>query len=393
MPGQPNTSTQVRQRAPIDPLAGRLGRHRRLWLSALLLVLLVGVSVAVLQQSQLGRKLQVGDQVVLPAGESWTGNLYATARIVRIAGRVDGDLVVIGGRVEVSGQVTGDVMAVASSVVISGQVEGDARLVTARLIMHGSIGGVVVAAGGMMHFHPSAHMADDLAFAAAHTTMGGHVTGDVLGASGHYSLSGTVEGTEGVTTGGEEAHIGLGERAMRALVRLASILGVATMLLWFMPSVVVGSAATLGRRPLVSFGIGALTLVGAVALGVALLLVVVLMAMALGLVGLEGLVAGAVFAGILILVSIGFLMFLVGAFAATAVVSLTVGSLLLRSEVTGKRPGALVVGTLVVVFLAALPEVGCWLALVVATFGIGGMAFAIAPRRRDVPAVSAPARS
>ena len=64
--------------------------------------------------------------------------------------------------------------------------------------------------------------------------MDGQVFGDVLGATVHYARSGMIAGTEGVTTGGEEAHLSLSERTLRAAVRLASILGVAAILLWLL---------------------------------------------------------------------------------------------------------------------------------------------------------------
>jgi len=345
-----------------------------------LVVLVAGLAVLA-QHSRLERRLRSGDLVVVPAGEAWTGNLYAAARLVRVEGRVDGDLVAVGGDVDVSGEVTGDVMAIGGTVEISGRVDGDARLVGGRVLIHGSVGEDVTAAGGQLHVATSARVGDDLAFASAHSTMDGQVLGDVLGATVHYARSGMIAGTEGVTTGGEEAHLSLSERTLRAAVRLASILGVAAILLWLLPGVVTGSAAALRRRPLTSTAAGVFGLTGAVMVAMALLLVMVLVGMGLGLLGLERVVAGIVFAGIIVLVGSGFLLFLASAFAASAVTGLAIGRFALRSDTQERLPAALALGTLVVVVLSALPEVGCWLAVVAACAGVGGVLLDLARRR------------
>jgi hypothetical protein len=78
------------------------------------------------QETELGGKLRSGDQVVVPAGETIEGDLYASGGLVRVEGRVEGDLLAAAGQ-QVAGQVTGDVMAAGGSIDVSGRVGGDVR--------------------------------------------------------------------------------------------------------------------------------------------------------------------------------------------------------------------------------------------------------------------------
>jgi hypothetical protein len=373
MRSQPDSSTQVRQ-PPSDTPPRR--RRRGVWLSGLALLLLIG-SAVLPQPSRVGGMLRIGDQVVVPAGETWRGDLYASARVVRVAGRVDGDLVAVGGRVEIRGEVAGDVLAIGAVVAISGQVGGDARLVSGQLTVTGSVGEDLVedlvAAGGYLHFTPSARVGGDLVFTGAQTTMDARVAGDMLGASGHYDQGGGAAGFEAVTTGGEEVGITFSERVRRGAVRVVSILGFAALLLWLFPTVVAGSIVTLRRRVPASFGIGLFGLVVATVLLLLLLLVMVGLGAALGLLGAEQVVSAILSAGIMIVAIVGYLLFVVTDFAATAVVGMCLGHLALRSERPGRRLAAVILGALAVGAVTAIPGVGCYLALLIVPVGLGAL--------------------
>ncbi|HKE99271.1 MAG TPA: polymer-forming cytoskeletal protein [Actinomycetes bacterium] len=345
-----------------------------------------------LQQSQLGRRLRPGDQVVVRAGTAWRGDLYAVARVVRIAGRVDGDVVAVGQQVEISGEVTGDLLAVGGAVDVSGRVDGDTRLVGGQVMVAGVAGEDLLVAGGHLHFTSSARVGDDLVFVGAHTTMGAQVAGDMLGATGHYTFRGTVAGAVGVTTGGAETGISFSERVRRGVLRLIGILGVAAILLWLLPGVGTGAVAVLRRRPLASLGVGTLGMAGAIVLLLAMLLVVILLAVSLGLFGLERLVGVTLSTGILILAALAYLVFVVTDFAASAVAGLCLGRLALASERPGRWPAAAVLGILAVAVVTALPVVGCWLALLLAVVGLGALMLTVTGRRRSGPPPAASAR-
>jgi len=97
---------------------------------------------------------------------------------VVINGRVEGDVVVAGGRVEVAGVVTGDVrgIAVGFRVASTGEIGGDLLMVSSSVVVDGTVSG-------------------DVQVLARRTTVGGTVAGslDVMGSQ--LSVSGTINGS------------------------------------------------------------------------------------------------------------------------------------------------------------------------------------------------------
>jgi len=345
---------------------------------AFLAVALASLSATVLaQQTELSGKVRSGQEVIVPAGETVQGDLYASAGTVRIDGQVDGDLVASGGRVSVAGRVTGDVLTAAGSTTISGQVGGDVRVASGQARIQGRVGEDLLLAVGQATVSSGARVGGDLIFGAGQMTMDGAVTGSVLGATGDYTRGGSVGGSEKVTVQQpeEEQAPTLAERALDVLRRYASILVIGVLMLWLVPRVVRGAAAAVRGRPLVSFGVGILGVIGVVVLLVLVIVVTVLLAIALGLLGLGSLTGATVFGGILVAGVITFLFFLAVAFGAQATVGLALGRLLFRGEGRSFLSGfgALVFGVLVVVLVAAIPVAGGWLEALLVLLGLGAL--------------------
>ena len=91
------------------------------------------------------------DLVWIVEAEVVPEDLYALGNEVRIAGRVEGDLVAVATDVvRVEGVVTGSVTALASRVVIEGEVGGSLRAVAAEVVVTGGVGGDVVTAAAVL---------------------------------------------------------------------------------------------------------------------------------------------------------------------------------------------------------------------------------------------------
>jgi cytoskeletal protein CcmA (bactofilin family) len=345
-------------------------------------------ATAATQQTELGGKVRSGREVTVPAGETVSGDLIATAGTVRVDGRVDGDLVASGGQVTVAGTVTGDVVAGAGSITISGEVGGDLRAGAGQARIEGRVGEDVALGAGQATVAPGAQIGGDLIFGAGRLQLDGAVDGSVLGSTGSYTRDGRVGGSERVNVQQpeEEQAPTLADRALDALRRFVSILAIGVLLLWLLPRLLRGAADAARGRPLPSFGIGIVGFLGAiVALGL-VILVTVLVAVVLGLVGLGSLAGMTVFAGLLAAAVIAFLFLLAVAFAAQATVGLALGRLLLRGEGQDRsflnRLGALALGVLVVVLVAAIPFVGGWLEALLVLLGLGALLLAARPARR-----------
>lgn len=364
----------------------RLRRSPVAWLAIAALFVALGSSVALAQARGLGGKVRAGDEVLVPAGETVRGDLYASGGSVRVEGTVEGDLVAAGGQVEVSGEVTGDLTVASGRVNISGQVGEDARLAAGQVTAGGSVGEDLLTTAGQVTLTSSGTVGEDFIFGTGRTTLDGQVAGDVFGGTGNYVRRGSVGGTEEVTITGrvEDRPPTVGDRILAALRRFVSLFVVGALLLWLAPRVVDGAAETLRQRPLASLGMGVLGIVGFVVLVLALILVAVFLSIGLGLVGLGELIGVLLFGSAAVLGALAFLFFLAVAFGAQAGVGLSLGRLALGAGPAALRWGALALGVLVVVVITSIPVVGAWLAFLIVLFGLGALVLELRPwpRRR-----------
>jgi cytoskeletal protein CcmA (bactofilin family) len=346
-------------------------------------VLLIGAPViAVAQEQALGGKFRSGDSVVISAGETVDGDLYATGETVRIDGTVEGDLVAAGGSVDVTGEVGGDVLAGSGTVDISGDVGGDVRVGAGDLTIAGSIGEDLLAGAGQVTITSSGTVGEDFVFGAGRVTMNGRIEGDVLGGTGSYSRGGTVGGSEDVTINEREEEPTFGDRVLGAARRFVSLLAVAALLLWLLPWSIEGTAQTLRERPAASFGFGALGLSGSIVAIGAVMIGTALLAIILGLLTLGELVVLATSASIVAIIVFVFLLVIVLAYLAPAAVGMAVAGLALEQAWATRRWLLLVLGVLVVVIVTSIPVLGGWLGFVIVVFGLGAFLLTANARRR-----------
>jgi cytoskeletal protein CcmA (bactofilin family) len=367
------------------------GRTRR-WPILVGLVVLAIPAAALAQQQVLGGKFRTGREVIVPEGETVSGDLYASAGTVQILGAVEGDLVATGGEVQMAGNVGGDVIVGAGTVDISGQVMGDVRAGAGRVFVSGAISEDLLVGSGELTISSSGQVGEDLVFGTGRTTLDGAVTGDILGGTSSYVRRGTVGGTEDVTIGerGERAEPTAGDRLLDAVRRFIALLAVGALLLWLAPWSVAGPAGTLRGRPWVSLGIGLLGFIGIVAAFFAIILAMILLTLLFGLVGLSDLVGLSVVTGIAAMLVLFFLVYVTFGFLAQLAVALMIGRLAVRGESTAARWGALALGVLVVVVLTSLPAVGSFLTFVVLAFGLGAMLVSLFALRRRAAATPLP---
>jgi cytoskeletal protein CcmA (bactofilin family) len=360
-----------------------------------LAVALASLPATAAQQTELGGKVRSGREVTIGAGETVQGDLIASAGTVQIDGRVDGDLVATGGQVTVAGTVTGDVLVAAGSTTISGEIEGAARVATgqARVQGRGRVGEDLLVAAAQATVAPGAQIGGDLIFGAGRMQMDGAVAGNVLGSTGSYTEGGSVGGSEQVNLQQPQAGQAptLADRVVDALRRYVSILVIGVLGLWLLPRLVRGAADAARRRPLVSFGVGILGFIGVIVALILVVLATVLVAVVLGLLGLGSLTGITVFGGLLVTAVIVFLFVLALVFAAPATVGLALGRLLLRRDDRSFPAGlgALALGVLVIVLVAAIPLVGGWLQALLVLLGLGALLLTVRAGRR--PRVAEPA--
>jgi cytoskeletal protein CcmA (bactofilin family) len=359
--------------------------RKRRWFVIVALVVLGVPAIALAQQQLLGGKFRSGNEVVIPAGEQVTGDLYAAGGTVRIEGAVEGDLVATGGQVEITGEVGGDLIASGGNVRISGRVVGDVRVGAGQVTIDGSIGEDLLAGSGQLTISSGGEVGEDLVFGTGRTTMDGAVAGDVLGATGSYVREGSVGGTEDVTVDrrGEEAP-SAGDRVLDGLRRFVALLAVGALLLWLAPWSVERPATTLRRRPWASLGLGFVGIVALVVVFIAIIVATIVLLLLFGLLGLGDLAGLTVFTSVTALVVLSFLIYVTFAFIAQLVVAIALGRLAFGEAGGPLRFASLALGAVVVVVLTSLPVVGGWVMLLVVLLGVGAIIITLnALRRRD----------
>ena len=236
-----------------------------------------------------------GSFFLIRDGEVVEESLYVAASVVRIAGTIQGDLVVLAqDHLEVSGRVEGDIIGFATTAAITGVVTGSVRLVGVDLDIGGEVGRDVVGVGRDVYLGGSVGV-DTLVWSRS-LIAGGEVRHDMGGRTfGRTIIGGTVGRDVEMTVGRmvvlDGAHVGedLGYRSARyatidpgAVVEgttvrrlpltpdfrfraaalmygfIAFLLLVAYGLLriWFAPEQLERSVANLASRPLRCLGIG-----------------------------------------------------------------------------------------------------------------------------------------
>jgi hypothetical protein len=373
----------------------RIARRSRSVRFFLVLFLAAALPTAVaLAQEALGGKFRTGRDITIPPDETVATDLYVSAGVVEVEGRVEGDLIAAGGQIRVGGTVAGDTLVTGGMVTVSGEIEGDLRVAGGQVTLEGTVGEDVLAAGGQISVRSSGEIGEDFVFTGGEVTMDGRVEGSILGTAGSYVRRGTLGGTEDVTVGRPEAAPTLADRVLGAIRRYVAVLLVGALLIWLAPRLSESLSGTVRRRPLPSVGIGILGAIGVVLLVILLTIVSVLVAALLGLVGLGGLGGMVVFAMILAILAITFALLLLGFFVADVIVGEALGALLLRtgdSVSRAQRFGAMALGVAVVVAVTSIPVIAGWVRLLLLVLGIGSVVLAAwtARRRRPVPSQTA----
>lgn len=356
-------------------------RRKRIIVVVILATLVVSLGVggiaAAAEESKLGGKVRAGTDVIVPVGETVKGNLYAAGRTVRVEGTVDGDLVATGGTVDVPGNVTGDAILAGGQVSIAGTIDGDVRVVAGQVTVDGAINGDLVLGGGAATIASAGKIGQDFIFSGGQVSLGGMVAGSVLGYAGSYAKTGTVSGDEQVSLGQPTRDQPTATARALGFVRtFISVLLVGTLFLWLLPALISGPEWSARSAPLPSLGFG---VGGLIAFALALLLVLlvgILLSVVLGLLGSTSLMVAVILAVTVAWLVLGFLMYVVAAFLAPAVVGAAIGNLILwrRPEPASGRPfGALALGILIVVALMTIPIVGGWMGFLVFLFGLGAL--------------------
>src|SRR5918997_4326913 len=417
---------------------GVVSRRVLLFLIGLLVVLavLLLVSPVWAVESRSGNEVVIGpnevieDDLYVTANEvvvegTVEGDLIAFGNSIAVDGTVEGDLISAGQSVEIGGTVEDDARIAGQTLVLGegGEVEDDliAAGFSLENVPDSAVGGTLLYAGYQALLQGI--VSEDVNAAANGLELGGevgaNVDAEVDGEDGGppsflFALQADVPAIESGLTltdsavvggnltyeSGTEARIDpqaqiegevIGEeRPAEAeedtytfadavfdnLRSFVALLLVGLILIWIAPNWVRRRASTVLDRPLASLGWGVLGLVAFLALGVAILLATIVLAVILGLLTLGGLVALIVVLGLLAEVVLILAFWISTNFLAQIIVSFLAGLLLVEAVSPGRGSGRvlpLVVGLILYVILRAVPVLGPLVGLAVVLLGLGAL--------------------
>lgn len=127
---------------------------------------------------------RTGRKLLVPAAETWKGDLYALTGKSIIEGVLQGDATLFTTELNVTGTVTQDLNAAAGEVRLSGAVNDDLHVATSKLIVSGTVGSDLLAWSGQTELARE-----------------GVVHGSAVIYSGQVDLQGKVEGAAKITGG------------------------------------------------------------------------------------------------------------------------------------------------------------------------------------------------
>ena len=410
--------------------------HRRSFRLLAALALLIGMAAGPLYAAE----PRGGEQVVIARGEVIDDDLYVAANTVTIDGTIKGDLVAIANQVIVNGTIEGDLLAAGQGVLINGAIGDDVRAggEAVKLGPDARVGGDLVVGALSLETQPGSTVSRDLLIGGYQALLGGEVGRTVRGGLNRMELRGAVGGDVDVALGGDtsasavqfapagsiiiptvppnltlgdsariagklsytssaeaarspSAQIGAGvaynERPATAaappqpawlsyLQRLATLLLIGALLLWFAPAWTRRLADTVQARPLPSLGWGVLSAAALIIAGLAILIGTIALAAMFGFARMGGLAAlivglGVLANAVLLLGSISFM-----AFVAQALIAFTAGRWLLQKTqpAWAERPYLpLVVGLVLYLVLRAIPGLGTLTGLLVVLLALGAL--------------------
>ncbi len=411
--------------------AGRL-------LSLAVLVLLVGlvaVSTAQAMETRSGDRIEIGadevveDDLYVTANEvvvdgTIRGDLIAFGNTISVGGTVEGDLIAAGQSVEIAGTVDDDARIAGQALLLGEDARVDDDLLAAGFSLENDpdsvVGGTLMYAGYQALLQGT--VTEDVNAVAngleLGSEVGGNVDAEVDGEDGgpppgvfapQADIPAVEAGltlTDSATVGGnltyesstearidsqaqiegevtrserpadeeEEETYTFADALFDNLRSFVALLLVGLLLIWVAPNWVRRRVGTVLDRPLASLGLGVLSLIAFVILGVVILLATLVLAIIFGLLSLGGLVALILGLGLLAEVILVLIFWISTNYLAQIIVSFLAGVLLVEAVRPGRGSGRvlpLVVGLILYVILRAIPVLGPLVGLVVVLLGLG----------------------
>lgn len=368
----------------------------------LLFIVVLLILPLVVVSSVFAQKLSSGSGIVtLPKYNTVNHDYFAAGSSVNLYGNVNGDAYLAGGNITVDGNINGDLIATGGNITVSGNTKGNVRVLGGNVIVYGTVGRNLTVAGGSVNITNTAKIAGSLVSGSGDLTVSAPIGRGATLAGGDISILSTVGG--GISSNASK--IMLGSRSViggdltyskgtmidlqkGALIKgkmlvspqglpqtsavkstidsfaeklgmslkladLASALVIALLLAKFTPNSLDKTVKILTKRPVFSFGIGALLLIAVPITSIVLLLTVI------------GIPIALILLGILIILS----------YLSKIFISLLVGQKVLAAfKANSGRGLSVLVGLVIYSLVSQIPFLGAIIVFLSLVAGLGAQA-------------------
>jgi hypothetical protein len=138
-------------------------------------------------------RFAAGDEVRVDGERQPVGDTYVSGGQIETTGTIDGDLIAAGGVMRFGGRVTGDAAITGGETRLDADIADDLRWFGAELDLRGSVGDDALLAGATLRQHPGSRVEGLMLVWAGVVELRGHVTGPVRITGGEVDLSGTFD--------------------------------------------------------------------------------------------------------------------------------------------------------------------------------------------------------
>ncbi len=186
---------------------------KKVLLSAgVVLTLACGVGFMGAQTVQAAGRFEAGSAGYIKSDETVDGSAYLAGNSERVEGVVNGDVYCAGKDLIINGTVNGDVICAGMTITINGKVTGNVRVAGNSVTIAAEIGGNLTAFGGTVTVESSAKIAKDAVLAGGSVLVNGSVGRDLVGGGSQVTINGPVgrdvEGQYETLAIGKDAVIG-----------------------------------------------------------------------------------------------------------------------------------------------------------------------------------------
>jgi cytoskeletal protein CcmA (bactofilin family) len=350
------------------------------------------------------------DQILIAENDVVSGNLLAASKNITVDGTVSGDVIAAAQSITINGRVEGDVLVAAQNVVVNGEVGGNIRVIGNSVTINSQVTRNVNAFGSDVVIGKDSRIGWDAILIASSAQVKGTITGalnsyvqniivsgkigknvdiktydknqaqkiiitkeTIINGDLNYSSATKAEIESGASISGQtnyQAPVVQKKNVVSAWIwsrvfSILSLLLIGLIFLFITTKHTDNILRTLKTKPAKSFLVGAI---------VFLIIPPLVLVLAITIIGLP-------------LAAILFSLWSAGIFLAKAMVSIFVGTLLIKDLM--KKPQAplfwsLIFGTLIMSILFSLPVVGWIISLLTIWLGLGGFLFYVTNQSKNI---------